>query len=201
MEQETELRTRINSGLALGNILSRWLSTGMHARIIFDANYQLVWANEQFLRSRDDYNFLSIERGTFKFVKKKDQARLEDIVDNFDNLDGFLIASDSEGGRNFAIQVQRIECDRMIDHFGLRIAMYEDYLSSSFKHFQDIYHLTNKEVEICYLLLAGKTVHEIADHKASSQDTVRFHIRNIYMKMNISSREEFFANLRHFMFS
>lgn len=201
MEQEAELRTRINSGLALGSILSRWLSTGTHARVIFDANYQVIWANEQFLRSKDDYNFWSTERGFFKFIKKKYQSKLEEIVDNFDNLDGFLIASDPDDSRNFAIQVQRIECDRMIDHFGLRIAVYDDYLAPNFKHFQNIYHLTNREVEICYLLLAGKNVPEIATQEDTSQDTVRFHIRNIYMKMNISSREEFFANLRHFLFS
>lgn len=201
MEQESELKTRITSGVTLPNIFSCWLSTGQHARIIFDANFQVIWANTQFLRSADEYGFLSVDRGAFRFLRKKDQARLEEMIADRSVMDGFFLATELENTARFAIQMQRIICDPTMDYFGLRIAIYDDYLSSNFRNFHEIYHFTNTEIEICHLLLSGKNVHEIAEEKNKSQDTIRFHIRNIYTKMNISSREEFFANLRHFLFS
>lgn len=201
MEQETELMTRITSGVTLPNIFSCWLSTGQHARLIFDEKFQVIWANTQFLKSVDDYDFLSVDRGIFRFLRKRDQFKLEEIVANSQIPDGFFLVAEMENSPKFAIQLQRISCDNIDDYFGLRIAVYNDFLSSNFKNFQDVYNLTNTEMEICYLLLSGKNVHEIADEKRKSQDTIRFHVRNIYTKMNISSREEFFANLRHFLFS
>lgn len=201
VEQESELKTRIMSGVTLPNIFACWLSTGQHARIIFDANLHIIWANTQFLASVDDYGFLSVDRGSFRFIRKKDHSKLEEMIADRKIQDGFFIGAEMESVQKFAIQIQRISCDQAVDYFGIRIARYENYLSSNFRNFQGVYNFTNTENEICHLLLSGKNVWEISEEKRKSQDTIRFHIRNIYTKMNISSREEFFANLRHFLFS
>jgi DNA-binding NarL/FixJ family response regulator len=50
--------------------------------------------------------------------------------------------------------------------------------------------LTVREREIVSQLLTGKTNHEIAGELAISDETVKFHIRNIYDKCGVSSRME-----------
>lgn len=52
----------------------------------------------------------------------------------------------------------------------------------------------------CRLLLQGHTVQEIVEAGSKSPDTIRFHIRNIYQKIGVSSREALFARLRPFLF-
>lgn len=50
--------------------------------------------------------------------------------------------------------------------------------------------LTNKEFEVCTLLIQGKSNKELADTLFIAVSTVKTHIRNIYTKLDISSRYE-----------
>jgi DNA-binding CsgD family transcriptional regulator len=72
--------------------------------------------------------------------------------------------------------------------------------SLSYFGFETAWNLSRREAAICKLLLSGKTVEKIVKHLEKSNDTVRFHIRNIYRKMGVSSREEFFAKMQPFRF-
>ncbi|KAF1011549.1 MAG: HTH-type quorum sensing-dependent transcriptional regulator RpaR [Pseudomonas fluorescens] len=48
--------------------------------------------------------------------------------------------------------------------------------------------LTPKEMEILHWAAEGKTVWEISKIRAVSQATVKFHLRNIYAKLQVSNR-------------
>lgn len=52
------------------------------------------------------------------------------------------------------------------------------------------WHLTNREREILDGLVKGGLYKEISDSLGISLDTVRFHIRNIYKKLHVTSRTE-----------
>lgn len=54
------------------------------------------------------------------------------------------------------------------------------------------YHLTDREKEIAHLLLEYKRNQEIADQLYLSIGTVKTHIHNIYLKMEITKRTQFF---------
>ncbi|HEL9644241.1 TPA: LuxR family transcriptional regulator [Streptococcus suis] len=54
------------------------------------------------------------------------------------------------------------------------------------------YHLTDREKEIAHLLLKHKHNQEIADQLYLSIGTVKTHIHNIYLKMDITKRNQFF---------
>lgn len=53
------------------------------------------------------------------------------------------------------------------------------------------FHLTNKEKEVAYLWLEGYSRSEIAQMLTISQETVRFHVKNIYEKVEVNNQVEF----------
>ncbi|MEI8044641.1 MAG: response regulator transcription factor [Verrucomicrobiota bacterium] len=52
------------------------------------------------------------------------------------------------------------------------------------------YRLTPREHEVLTLLAQGYVTKEIANNLAISFDTVRFHLKNIYIKLHVRSRSE-----------
>lgn len=57
----------------------------------------------------------------------------------------------------------------------------------------EIFGLTNAEVVVVKKLASGERADSIADGLGVSLDTVRTHIRSIYAKLNVGSREELFS--------
>ncbi len=55
--------------------------------------------------------------------------------------------------------------------------------------------LTDKESKICELLYHGKSYQEVADGLHLSINTIRYHVKNIYIKMDVSSRAELIGKL------
>ncbi|MGT2771912.1 helix-turn-helix transcriptional regulator [Streptococcus marimammalium] len=71
--------------------------------------------------------------------------------------------------------------------------------NDSLNLFFDNYQLTDREKEICELILKGKNNQEIAQELFLSVGTVKAHIHNIYSKMNIHTRKEFFDLKENFL--
>jgi DNA-binding CsgD family transcriptional regulator len=58
-----------------------------------------------------------------------------------------------------------------------------------------IWNLSSAEIRVLALTLQGQTAQEVADHAGVSIETVRTHIRHIYSKVGVNSREALFAIL------
>jgi DNA-binding NarL/FixJ family response regulator len=50
--------------------------------------------------------------------------------------------------------------------------------------------LSNREVDVLRLVAAGKANREIAESLSISENTVKFHLKNILIKLNVSNRTE-----------
>jgi DNA-binding CsgD family transcriptional regulator len=64
--------------------------------------------------------------------------------------------------------------------------------------FREPFGLTAAEYQAASLLIAGRTAEEIASQTGTKISTVRAHIRALYAKMDVSSREMLFYRLRPF---
>lgn len=53
---------------------------------------------------------------------------------------------------------------------------------------QATYHLTKKEMEIILLLKKGLSNKSISIHCGISENTVKFHLKNIYKKLKVNNR-------------
>ena len=54
------------------------------------------------------------------------------------------------------------------------------------------YALSDRETDVFHLIARGYDARAIADELVVSYNTARTHIRNIYVKMDVHSRHEFF---------
>ncbi len=189
------------TGLVLPLLLSGWLSSGRHARMICDIHQKALWYNQNFVSLCDRTGRFSLLNERFSFVSKADQTRFSDFVSDDAQDDTAFWINNREGNPVIAVQCQRIRLPTTSDCFGIRLAENDDFLASDHRHFESHFNLTRQETIVCRLMLQGKTVQDIVEIYGKSHDTVRFHVRNIYRKMAISSREELFAKLRHFLFS
>jgi DNA-binding NarL/FixJ family response regulator len=70
-----------------------------------------------------------------------------------------------------------------------------DMSDSAFSH----YNLTNKEAQIVKLLTNGFSYKAISDKQQISLNTVRQHVRNIYRKVEVSSRYELIQRIQKFV--
>ena len=66
-------------------------------------------------------------------------------------------------------------------------------IMASFKAQRRSDNLSEREQEVYRLLCAGKNYREIAGDLFVSQNTVRFHLKNIYKKLGVKSRHEAMA--------
>ncbi len=66
---------------------------------------------------------------------------------------------------------------------------------SELQHWIDEYGLSEREVDVMKLLAKRYTNAEMADKLCVSQNTVKFHLKNLYLKLGISSRAEAMARL------
>ncbi|WP_298777831.1 LuxR C-terminal-related transcriptional regulator [uncultured Polaribacter sp.] len=66
----------------------------------------------------------------------------------------------------------------------------EHSVNTKEKNKPSLYDLSHREREIFDLLVLGKSNKEIADELNISINTVKFHVKNIYEKLNIKSRKE-----------
>lgn len=64
------------------------------------------------------------------------------------------------------------------------------------KSYPEIINLSARELEIFELLLSDKALHPIAEELCISESAVHFHCKNIYKKLNVSSRRQLLIKYR-----
>lgn len=65
--------------------------------------------------------------------------------------------------------------------------IYPQYLK---KHKDDMPHLTKKEMDVLILLADGRSNAEIAEFLDNSENTIKHHLKNIFIKLDVKSRAE-----------
>jgi DNA-binding CsgD family transcriptional regulator len=84
------------------------------------------------------------------------------------------------------------------DSISLVIRRTGSAFEARYGNFRDPFGLTATEYQVALLLIAGRTADEIATKTSTSVGTVRSHIRAMYGKMDVSSREMLFYRIRPF---
>jgi DNA-binding CsgD family transcriptional regulator len=64
--------------------------------------------------------------------------------------------------------------------------------------FGEAFHLTRAEVAVVKRILDGANAEEVAEDQGVSVETIRTHIRRLYGKLSIDSREQLFALMAPF---
>lgn len=185
--------------LVMPLLLAEWLSASRNPRLICDAQQKVLWHCPNLVGWLEETRAVKLEREQLLLNDKRAQAALADFLIDPQVPDTAIGFDDEETGRCVVLQCKRLEIPRYPTVFGIRIVA-DASGELDFLHFEEHFAMTRQEGAICRLLLQGKTVQEIVAAARKSPDTIRFHIRNIYQKIGVSSREALFATLRPFLF-
>lgn len=69
----------------------------------------------------------------------------------------------------------------------------KEHIDNLCEHLKNHHKLTDREIEVLYLIWDGKTNKEIATALNITLSTTKYHISNIYIKLNVNSRPQVFA--------
>jgi DNA-binding CsgD family transcriptional regulator len=192
--------SNLGLALALPLLLAEWLSASRNPRLICDAKGKVLWQCPNLGRWLEQAGSIKLEREYLILLDKRVQAAFSEFLLDAARPDLAIGFVDETLGERLVLQCQRLEVPRFPAAFGLRILSDARGLESSFLHFEQNFGMTRQEAAICRMLLQGQTVQDIVETESRSPDTVRFHVRNIYQKIGVSSREALFARLRPYMF-
>lgn len=69
----------------------------------------------------------------------------------------------------------------------------KEHIDNLCEHLKNEHKLTDREIEVLYLIWDGKTNKDIASSLNITLSTTKYHISNIYIKLNVNSRAQVFA--------
>ena len=192
--------TGLGYALVIPLLLAEWLSAGRNPRMICDAELKVLWHCPRLPEWIEKAGSVRLERECLVLIDKRVQSAIRDFLGDPDRSTAAIGFEDEALGQRLVLQCQRLEVPRFRTTVGMRILSDTDELGNGFLYSQENLGLTRKEAEICDMLLRGKTVQDIVETTGRSPDTVRSHVRNIYLKTGTSSREALFARLRPYIF-
>lgn len=189
-----ERRQTVRTG-EVGHWLGRWLDAETEPMALIETGLKLIWANnaaQRLLRSCVDITF---SRG---LVGPTDRMQNEAFL-RFLRAAGTeptsysLPRTDQDG--HLVFRAKRIDARR---GEGVVSLIIRDSAARQVPKYADLTRtlgLTRSEAAVISALLSGETAEQAATRLQITLDTARTHIRNVYAKLGVSSREALFARL------
>jgi len=177
------------TGYDVPALLGEWIDSDPYPRVILDMNHYIIWQNaasRAFVESGDGIE----QRGDiFAFVDKAcDQGLTQMMLSSVVSGNSGTV-SDLDRSTRYALVDQRLSSPDKALVCGISYRRVDQMRYADLK---SIFILTKAEDKILRQLLQGMVADHIAEENATSLDTVRSHIRSIYSKLGVSSREALF---------
>jgi DNA-binding CsgD family transcriptional regulator len=180
------------------DIVFDWVTRERKARLIFDRSMRLLWANaaahemllhgahialgDEGVVARSDDLRIKIEQAM--------RARIEESL--------FVIEHSDDIGSDLLVRLERLRDDGAKAYFGLQLIRHAPSPGGWSEILAAHFQLTPKQTEVLTRMISGLTSEDIAKAMRISVETVRTHVRDVYAKMRVSSREELFMRVRPF---
>ena len=176
-----------------------WLDSGTVARLIVNEAVEILWANKAARRSLRQREVIDERDGVFCMTRAAVTATVQSRLPELLN-DDFVVHSFNEGDLTGLVVIIRLlpgqsAPDRL---YGLELRWANEAESASYGGYRAYFGVTHAEDRVLTQLLKGQNVESCAATLNITLDTVRSHIRQLYSKMNVSSREALFYAMAPF---
>lgn len=198
MMQEQLLASQAGPGHPVDSFALSWLQSEPMPRMMVDRFGRVMWRNSAAERLLLDCPDLDARDGQLTAEDRASNAQLAAMLANAgDQVKTFsLPCEDGDGHLLFAVRrLSGHEADPVV-----AITVYRTGSKSAVRYasFRAAFGLTESEHHVALLLVEGRKAEEIAGVTGTSIGTVRSHIRSIYAKTDVSSREGLFRRLSPF---
>lgn len=178
--------------------LSAWAERDLRARFVLDDDLRITWKNAAARLFIDDVDLFIAETGTLNLRG----IRQREVFRNFIRSSGAKITSlclpFSENDHLLCTAINLINGGRP-RATGLTLRKASSTMSIGAANLEAAFQLTPSERRVVETLFSGSTAEEIGKGLRLSVGTIRVHIRHIYEKLDVCSREAMFNKLIPFM--
>lgn len=177
---------------ARAGIFSLWAEHDERAKLIVDELGEVLWANPAALDLIESLDPIDpVDRGGDGACWP---ALLRKIVARVDGSTAWICVPYARDGKLLCAATQ-LRSEEGRPWIGLTLKAMADAPSVKDGALQGIFHLTTAERRIVQALFKGRTAEEAGATLDISVGTVRVHIRHIYEKLAVGSREAMFHKL------
>lgn len=171
------------------------------ARIITDSNRRIIWATSAAMLLASDGACVTIADGELAGRTRHSDALLRSMFEDSESAAPGavvrLIASEPSHPPRLFIQAQRHE----LSGEACTLLTIRD-LSRKLREIPDLgrlYGLTRTEQQIVAMMVRGQSVTEIAEQLHKSVLTVRTHVKRVYAKLGVGTKEQLFSTVMKLM--
>lgn len=176
--------------------VAEWAGADPARRFIVTQNLTVVWASDSGHKFLDDGVVLHRAGSTMRLTDHSLQSALNDLVAHAD--DQFSTWHMTRPGE----QVQLLFVARRISPGSELVGLKMQDTSPGFKpqwaNFAGAFSLTPAEYRVSLLLLDGNSVDRAATLLGLGEATVRSHVKRLYLKLEVTSKEEMFRRMAGF---
>jgi DNA-binding CsgD family transcriptional regulator len=175
-----------------------WLKNDPHSRVILDDRLEVSWCNHaadaEFKLKRD----LLIRDGMLAAANRSNQARLAEFVKSCGNEVRGLFFGCSDGNADLIFRGQELNRGGARRFIGVRFFRSDSRNAVQHLALDQVFKLTKSEHRVLLEMLEGCTADQVAQKLGVSVETTRSHIRNLYVKLGVTSRESMFSRLHSY---
>jgi DNA-binding CsgD family transcriptional regulator len=177
-------------------LLESWLGLGRRARLIVTDGLGLQWCNPAAMALLERHDPLVLCGDTIRPRNPADSRRFQEFVRAAGPETTVLCLADQHHEGHLLVTGIRL-AGRLVGVTASSSA--SDEIEYHWADLREAFGLTASERDIAQALSSGYTADAVAHKLRTSIKTVRTHIRHVYSKLGVSSREELFHKLAPYM--
>ncbi|NML90675.1 hypothetical protein HHL26_16625 [Sphingobium sp. TB-6] len=184
------------------SVFASWVDADPIPHAIIDRSLRLHWQNRAAMALLQHSSDLQEQDDRLFALQPDNQSRLELFVAHAGSSAASSMVILPVKKDYLIIRGRLIETSPGSKLIGLIFFSAQHFIDRSIisDDVKDIYRLTNGEHKILNAMMSGMNAEQISGNLKISLETVRTHIRRIYSKIGVRSREALFAQLQPFKF-
>jgi DNA-binding CsgD family transcriptional regulator len=175
-----------------------WLDGDAIARLICTQDGALLWTNAAGQDALVRGGALELRDGLLQAGERGGQYLFARFVAELGPLPGSVALPFPDGDGHLLLRGRQIGGDSASRYLGITFHSTGSGFRALYADLEKVYQLTPAEYRVLGEMIDGRTADAIARLMKLSIETVRSHIRHIYSKMRVSSREELFSKISPF---
>jgi DNA-binding CsgD family transcriptional regulator len=176
--------------------VAEWAGADPARRYIVTKDLCVVWASESAHRFLDDATVLHRAGSAIRLTDHAQQSALADLVAYADDTFSTWHLSRAGSQEQLLFVARRISPGS--DLVGLRIQDTSIGFQPQWANFAPAFSLTPAENRVALLLLDGNSVERTASLLGLGEATIRTHVKRLYLKLEVTSKEEMFRRMAGF---
>jgi DNA-binding CsgD family transcriptional regulator len=179
-----------------GLLALNWLGGDESPRLICTNMRELVWSNAAADRALAEAGGLRLDGNVLEATAPASQPALNAFIAGCGAALAGLVLPTVNGDGHLLVRAREIGKHRARRFVGLTFLVSGSGFQARYQDLRAAFGLTTAENRVLTELVEGRTADEIAEGGRLSVNTVRCHIRNIYAKLDVGSREALFCRIR-----